>query len=329
MKHNTWWQQPQFLLDRLGLMKIARRIPKVLSSIMAAGFFCLLIYRSSFASTNCPPKGHTVSGLLALKKSEFLIAADDRRQALALALLPCLASPNPVLRDGIAFETLSFWLRKDQLSLSTRQTLLERLQANITGSKPDKQGFNAPFSVLVLSEVARTDRITAWMTAAQRNGLVVATADYLASIRDYRGFDDKQGWRHAVAHSSDLAMQLALNPALEKSQLDLLLKSVTQQISPTIHAYIHGESERLLRPVLYIAKRDLHTEQEWKTWMDKLVLPAPLAKWEDAFSSNAGLAKRHNLQVFLLLLHANTMQSDNKSWQTLNYSSNKALKMLP
>ena len=329
MKHNTWWQQAQFLLDRLSLMKIACRIPKRLSSVMAAGFFCLLIFRPSFASAKCPPNGYTEPGLLALKKSEFLIADDDRRQALALALLPCLASPNPILRDGIAFETLSFWLRKDQLSNSTRQTLLERLQANIASSKPDKQGFNAPFSVLVLSEVARTDRIKAWMTTEQRNGLVVATADYLASIRDYRGFDDKQGWRHAVAHSSDLAMQLALNPALEKSQLDLLLNSVTQQISPTIHAYIHGESERLLRPVLYIAKRDLHTEQEWQVWVDKLVLPAPLAKWEDAFSSNAGLAKRHNLQAFLLLLHTNTMQSDNKSWQTLNHLIHKALKKLP
>lgn len=296
---------------------------------MAAGFFCLLILMPLFASAQCPPKGYKEQGLQALKKSEFLVADDNQRQALALGLLPCLASPNPVLRDGIAFETLSFWLRKDQLDLPTRQTLLERLQANITDTKSDKQGFSAPFSVLVLSEVARTDRIKAWMTAEQRNALVIATSDYLAGIRDYRGFDDKQGWRHAVAHSSDLAMQLALNPALEKSQLDLLLNASTQQIAPTTHSYIHGESERLLRPVLYIAKRDLHDEREWQAWMDKLVQPAPLAKWDDAFSSSAGLAKRHNLQAFLLLLHVNTLQSENKSWQILNRLSLEALKKLP
>lgn len=296
---------------------------------MAAGFFFLLILMPSFASAQCPPKGYTEPGLQALKKSEFLIADDNQRQILALVLLPCLASPNPVLRDGIAFEALSFWLRKDQLNLSTRQTLLADLQSRIDSGKPDKNGFSAPFSALVLSEVARTDRIKAWMSFEQRNALVNSTANYLAGIRDYRGFDDKQGWRHAVAHSSDLAMQLALNSTLEKGRLDLLLNATTQQIAPTTHSYIHGESERLLRPVLYIAKRDLHDEREWQAWIDKLVQPAPLAKWEDAFSSSAGLAKRHNLQAFLLLLHVNTLQSENKSWQTLNRLSLEALKKLP
>ncbi|MGH8106283.1 MAG: DUF2785 domain-containing protein, partial [Arenimonas sp.] len=121
----------------------------------------------------------------------------------------------------------------------------------------------------------------------------------------------------------------ALNPAMEKNQLDSLLGAASQQIAPTVHSYIHGEPERLLRPVLYIAKRDLHSEQEWQAWMDKLVQPAPLAKWGDAFSSSAGLSKRHNLQSFLLLMHVNTMQSDNKSWQILNRLSLEALKKLP
>ncbi|MGH8050195.1 MAG: DUF2785 domain-containing protein [Arenimonas sp.] len=310
-------------------MKTACRIPIKLFSRMTAGFFCLMICIPSLASAQCPPKGSTESGLQALKKSEFQISDDNQRQSLALGLLPCLALPNPILRDGIAFEALSFWLRKDQLSLPTRQALLENLQSNMTSTQPDKQGFKAPFSVLVLSEVARTDRIKAWMSGEQRNKLVIETSHYLAGIRDYRGFDDKQGWRHAVAHSSDLAMQLALNPALDKNQLDLLLNASTQQIAPTAHSYIHGESERLLRSVLYIAKRDLHDEKEWQVWMEKLVQPAPLAKWDDAFSSSAGLAKRHNLQAFLLLLHTNTLQSDNKSWQILNRLSLEALKKLP
>ncbi|MEO8002759.1 MAG: DUF2785 domain-containing protein [Arenimonas sp.] len=246
-----------------------------------------------------------------------------------MSLLPCLASSDPALRDGIAFEALSFWLRKDQLDLPTRQALLEKLQSNITDNKTDKKGFSKPFSALVLSEIARTDRISAWMTSEQRNRLVMITANYLSAIRDYRGFDDTQGWRHGIAHASDLAMQLALNPALEKNQLDVLLIAVTQQIAITEHSYVHGESERLLRPVLYIAKRGLHSEQEWQAWMDKLVEPAPLAKWDDAFSSSAGLAKRHNLQLFLLLLQANTLQSDNKDWTLLNRLSLSALKGLP
>lgn len=295
---------------------------------MAAGFFCLLISPASLFA-QCPPKTQTEASLLALKKSEFLVPDDNARQALALGLLPCLSSPNPVMRDGIAFEAISFWLRKEQLNEATRRELLEKLQVNLTGGRPDKAGFSAPFSALVLSEVARTDRIKAWMTPDQRKQLVLVASDYMVGIRDYRGFDDKQGWRHAVAHSSDLAMQLALNPALDKSQLDLLLTATTGQIAIGGHSYIHGELERLLRTVLYIAKRDLHAETEWQAWMNDLMKPAPLAKWDEAFSSNAGLAKRHNLQNFLLLMHANTLQSEDKNWKLLNRLSLESLKKLP
>lgn len=295
---------------------------------MAAGFFCLLI-SPAWVYAQCPPKGQTETGLQVLKQSEFLVPNDSNRQTLALGLLPCLSSPNPALRDGIAFEALSFWLRKDLLSEATRLQLLDELQSKLSSSKPDKAGFTAPFAALVLSEVARTDRIKTWMTPEQRRHLVNDTAGYLSGIRDYRGFDDKQGWRHGVAHASDLVMQLALNPAVEKPQLDLLLDATTGQIGLSGHSYIHGEPERLLRAVLYIAKRDVHAEKEWQAWMDSLVKPAPLAKWDDAFLSSAGLAKRHNLQAFLLLMHANTLQSEDKNWKILNRLSLEALKKLP
>ncbi len=299
-----------------------------LFSRVAASFFCLLFY-SANTFAQCPPKGQTENSLMQLKKTGFLIAESMQRQSVALSLLPCLASPDAELRDGIAFEALSFWLRKDQLDLPTRQALLEKLQSKIADSKPDNAGFAKPFSALVLSELAQTDRIKAWMTLEQRNRLVTITASYISGIRDYRGFDDKLGWRHGVAHAADLAMQLALNPALDKSQLDVLLVAVTQQIAITEHSYVDGESERLLRPVLYIAKRGLHSEKEWQLWMDNLLQPAPLMKWEDAFSTSAGLTKRHNLQLFLLLMQANTLQSDNKDWALLNRISVSALKELP
>jgi len=295
---------------------------------MAAGFFCLLI-SPAWVSAQCPPTAQTEAGLLALKQSAFLVTEDRARQTLALGLLPCLSSPNPVLRDGIAFEAISFWLRKDQLDETTRREILEKLQLNLSTGNPDKAGFSAPFSALVLSEIARTDRIKAWMTPEQRMQLVKVTADYMAGIRDYRGFDDKQGWRHAVAHTSDLVMQLALNPAVDKAQMDLLLDATSTQIGIAEHSYIHGEPERLLRAVLYIAKRDVHAEKDWQDWMENLMKPAPLEKWDDAFTSSKGLAKRHNLQTFLLLLYTNTLQTEDKNWKLLNRLSMEALKKLP
>jgi len=51
-------------------------------------------------------------------------------------------------------------------------------------------------------------------------------------------------------------LQLSLNPALDKAQLHQLLAAIAAQLpSRDCHGCIHGESERLAAPVLYIAKK--------------------------------------------------------------------------
>ena len=59
---------------------------------------------------------------------------------------------------------------------------------------------------------------------------------------------------------ADLMLQLALNPALDKAQLDRMIAAVATQVTPPGEQfYVYGESARLARPVLYAALRGLHT----------------------------------------------------------------------
>jgi hypothetical protein len=44
----------------------------------------------------------------------------------------------------------------------------------------------------------------------------LALAALVRSIRDYRGFDEREGWRHAVAHTSDAMLQLPCTLARPK-----------------------------------------------------------------------------------------------------------------
>lgn len=262
------------------------------------------------ASAGCPPEGQDRGSLVALKAGGFAVPDDAARQSLALALVACLGSPDAALRDGVAYEGLSTWLRAGALDAGTRLALLDRLQALLLPGAGDDEGFSPPFAALVLSEVARSDRIAAWMTPAQRVALVDAAAVYVQGVRDYRGFDDAQGWRHGVAHGADLLMQLALNPALDKPQLDRILAAVASQVAPSAHAYVHNESERLVRPVLFVLQRGLHDDAEWSAWVARISAPAPLASWSEAYASEAGLARRHNLRQFLFVLYAMLREVD-------------------
>lgn len=288
----------------------------------------LLAFAPSDASAQaCPPVGADRAALMALKQAKFAVADEARRQALAISLLDCLDSPDPALRDGLAFEALSTWLRGDLLSVATRSKIRDSLLVRLDPASPDDSGFGKPFAALVLSEIARTDLIAPWLTPAQRQVLVDTSATYMEGIADYRGFDDREGWRHAVAHDADLMMQLARNPALEKPQLDRMLAAIATQVAPRAgHAYIHGEPERLVRPVLFIAARGLVTDAERVAWFRLITSPSPNASWPEAVSSSAGLARRHDVRAFLLALHLAAMDSTSTGVKAMGAEALAALK---
>lgn len=283
------------------------------------------------AQAACPPPPWSLPALQQLKAAQWKLADAPARDALALALVPCLAHANPALRDGISFEGLSAWMRAKQLSVDTLRQLHRALLAQLADTATDQAGFARPFAALVLSELARADRLQAYLSDEERQALVNAAGNYLRGVRDYRGFVPGEGWRHGVAHGADLAMQLALNPAVNAQQLDELVTAVQAQIAPAgEHFYIYGEGERLARPIFYAARRGLLTPQRWEALVQAVASPAPLPSWERAFESQAGLARLHNVKAFLLVLSHNVAGSADPAVQAaLGKLLPPALKQLP
>jgi hypothetical protein len=276
----------------------------------------------------CRPAGYERAQLDALKANGWTVAGDAARNALALGLAECLGDPDPAVRDGIAFEALQHFMRNTLLTRETLAALNADLQAKLTA--PDPHGFQRPFAALVLADVARTDRIEPWMSAAQRAQLIDAAIAYLRSVSDYRGFTPGEGYRHAVAHASDLMLQLVLNPAIAKPDLIRIRDAVATQIAPAGHSYIHGESERLAAPILYMATRNVFDETEWTAWFAELAGPGPLgASWDGWFLSEQGLARRHNLMAFLNVVHANVTLSQNPAFAPMRPGVAAAIRALP
>ena len=279
---------------------------------------CLLVLPAGVLAT---PVVLPCSDPGALRAAVEVAALDDAtpgdRDDLVSDLFDCLGHPDPAVRDDLAYATLAAWLRGDAVSPAERGDLLVDLSAELAPKHPDPHGFRPPFAALVLSEVARTDRVSAWMTDEQRRRLVAAATHYLANVRDYRGFVDGEGWRHGVAHGADLVMQLVLNPALDAQARRQLLDAVAVQVAPPgAPPYVHTESERLARPVLLALDQDTFDTAQWSAWIAALAAPAPMAGWDEAWRSEAGLARRHNLRAFLMALHVGLSgREDAAAWQ--------------
>lgn len=254
-------------------------------------------------AADCPPAAIPPPQWRKLQAHDFVIDDATRLQAISLALLPCLDDPDPKIRDGLVIDALTTWLREKQIRAETAQQMIARLVLRL--SQPDDAGFGRPFAALALAELARMDRIESYLTTTEYAALVDAATRYLPSVRDYRGFDEREGWRHGVAHGADWLMQLALNPRTTRPQLDTMLNAIETQIAPsTAHFYVYGEGGRLARPVLFIAQRQLHSTEEWRVWLEKVNGPAPPP------DTQLGLAMRHNKSAFLNALYVAAQQSE-------------------
>ncbi len=283
----------------------------------------LLAIVSLPAFAACPPAGQTRESLQGLKVLKFTVPDAAERQILANGLLDCLGDPDPLLRDRIAFEALTEWMRADQIDADGLRALRDRLYVMLAAE--DSAGFVHPFAALTLSEIARTDHVKPWMTLEERAAMVDAAVKYVESIRDYRGFDVTEGWRHGVAHGADWLMQLTLNPALDRAQFDRVLAAVATQVVPeATHAYVFGEPGRLGRPILNTAKRGLHTEVEWEAWFSALV--PKLGETTNAYNNGAWLTRRHNLMAFLMSVYLQADQSEDAQVKQLKPAVVAALK---
>lgn len=244
----------------------------------------------------------------------------------ASAFIACLGDPDPRIRDGIAFAGLSGMLREGQLTPEQLRSLWTRLGTGLQAQDPD--GYRKPFVALALAEVARTDRIQPWMLPAERASMVEDASAYLASVRDYRGHVDGEGWRHGVAHGADWLMQLALNPNIDGAARTRLLAAIAQQVQPADgSSYRFGEPSRLARAAYFLLASGLVDEPAMHAWLDELV--TRLGPMPEDTEQSAWWVHRNNLETFLNALVALSSQSSSTQASTLTQAIHKQLRQLP
>ncbi len=291
--------------------------------------FSIIAWLPVQAST-CEPLGLDKDALLQLKEQGYEFADPDRRERFAIELVECLGDPDPQIRDDIAFDGFVTLLRGKQLRNDPVRTLLSTMTSQLRSDEDDPAGFRKPFLALSLAEVARADRIDEIFSTVERAELVTVSTIYMCSISDYRGFDEEEGWRHGVAHTADLQMQLTLNSAVTQEQLVQMRDSIATQVAPQgDHFYVYGESGRLARPILFMAARDAFTEQQWIDWFADVGAADPYETWSDVFSSQAGLAKLHNTRAFAEAIYVSGVGSDTVGLQAVAAGALELLKTLP
>lgn len=193
--------------------------------------------------------------------------------ALAQDLTPWLASPDPELRDTLAYTILDIWIRHGQLTDAQVLTLLPPLQQNLTsgiGEAGTDSVFKRSFSALTLASLAERDLQQNFLSSNQYRDLLASALAYLRDERDTRGFDPVQGWMHSTAHTADLLAALARNSRFTPSDQQILFAAVEQRLRTAGRIYTFGEQDRLAVALLSVITRDDFALIHFQNWLQSV-----------------------------------------------------------
>lgn len=195
----------------------------------------------------------------AIAKTKYAIPERESVDALAHELSALLASPDPELRDDLAYSILTHWIyRLSLLPTPTLISLTDEWRANLKsglGETENNSVLKRSFSALLLSSMAEREAKAPFMGAERYHQLVAEAIAYLQSERDLRGYDAKVGWIHASAHTADLLQGLAGSAALTKEEESGILAAIVGRLSSAPQVYAQGEQDRMAAAVLAVMRR--------------------------------------------------------------------------
>jgi|GEM_PF-487682 len=277
---------------------VLQTLSSFLCKFLAGSILSLSMVEASLAQAtlSCPNTPENLNYWKSIHESQTRDPAihDD----LAEQLLPCLGSPNPILRDSYAYSLFTHWLRSNQLSMAKRHDLSSQLTENLQSEEVLLRSFSA----LILSEVLRADALDAIHNDEERDQILDQSLAALSEETDFRGLDAELGWVHPVAHLADVLWRYALHPQLSESQSEKLVEAVYQQAVTTEFSYISNEPDRLARVLNVLIRREAFEPEVMIEWLQNFSARHNGEEWSSVFATPEGMTELHNSKNFIRAL---------------------------
>ena len=262
-----------------------------------------------------------------IAKNRYAVPGGERAFPLARELGAALASPDPELRDDLAYSILAAWISDArQFSREELATLAREWTANLRaglGERDEDSVFRRSFSALCLASLAERDLATPFLGDDGYRTLVEAAFEYLAGEQDLRGFDPVKGWVHATAHTADLLAALARNRLFTREDQARLLARVAERLA-NAPVFTYGEQDRLAHAVAALAARQDFERERFAAWLAELDR-TDQGVWRDSPPRAALVWRFENDSYFLRALVAELARSDRPAAREAEQQALRAL----
>jgi hypothetical protein len=208
---------------------------------------------------------------IALKDAGFTPPSGANPSEILAAVDPLLDSPDPVLRDEVAYGLAVAWIYRDRrVPDEAIRAFAGRLRQGLHGGGGGDAVLRRSFSALLLSIVAAADVKSPILADDERSAIVADAAAFLVSEPDTRGYDPRLGWVHATAHTADLLKFLARSTRLTTADERTIVDAVLARIDRDGPVFAWGEDDRLAAVLVSLARRPAFDASPLDRWMEGL-----------------------------------------------------------
>ena len=192
---------------------------------------------------------------------------------LTAELVTMLGSPDPAVRDGIAYPALATWISRgvyDDLLAGLGDGMVTGLQVGL-GEAGTPSVFRRSFSALVVAECIERDIVVQRLPAGRILDWGDRIAAWFIRERDLRGYVPGAGWALAIAHGADAIGALAKSPHLGKPELTVMLDVLADRLllpAPTL--LTAGEPDRMAAATLHVLRRNVVPLSVLEPWIARL-----------------------------------------------------------
>jgi hypothetical protein len=177
-----------------------------------------------------------------------------------------LTSPDPGVRDRIGYSQLARAIARGELD-GDLAAFGDRVAAHF--NHPEIQA--RTFAPLILDSLVSRDNIVEKLDTDTVLRWRDRFATWWAGEVDLRGYDEKLGWLHAVAHGADLLGTLGTSRHLDESALIGLLEVARERLmAPTDYLFAHGEDDRTAAALALVLARDELTATAAIGWLEPI-----------------------------------------------------------
>jgi hypothetical protein len=216
-------------------------------------FSCLKGWRVARRTSTVP----RMTDWAQVREADYAVPGGRSTGELVAELAGMLRSPDPVVRDRQAYAALATWIGRGVL----RDEELRALGDELVPRFGDPEIQARTFAPLILDCIVSAGVYEPhWVPPFER---------WYVAEEDVRGYDEKLGWLHAVAHGADLLGTLGQHAAVEPIQM--LRLGIGRLLTPTSYVLRDMEDDRLGYALAATLTRDDLTESDAVDWLDPAI----------------------------------------------------------